>query len=72
MTLSQDHSLLFAVNAEAELFRPFVVGDKLELRDVESTVRQRAGRRGTIWTVCLCVNFAGNSNVVGFRWTMAN
>lgn len=67
LTLSQDHSLLFAVNAGSGTVSSFEVGDTLELRDVEPTGGAAPVAVAQSDDLVYVLNFAGNSNVVGFR-----
>ncbi len=66
LTLSQDHSLLFAVNAGSGTVSSFLVSDKLELRDVKSTEGSAPVAVAQSGRLVYVLNFAGNSNVVGF------
>ncbi|MDQ2844750.1 MAG: beta-propeller fold lactonase family protein [Acidobacteriota bacterium] len=68
LTLSQDHSLLFAVNAgsgEICVFR--VSGAKLDLTQVVSSGGSAPVAVAQHDNLVYVVNFAGNSNVVGFH-----
>jgi 6-phosphogluconolactonase len=72
LTMSQDRSLLFAVNAGSGNVSVFQVkGDRLRLRDLipsgGSAPVAVAERDGLVYVL----NFAGNSNVTGFRLNYA-
>jgi 6-phosphogluconolactonase len=68
LTLSQDHSLLFAVNAgsgDLSVFR--VNGANLELLQVASSGGSAPVAVAQHGSLVYVINFAGNSNVVGFN-----
>lgn len=68
LTLSQDHSLLFAVNAgtgNVSVFR--VNGANLELVQVVSSGGSAPVAIAQQGNLVYVINFAGNSNVVGFH-----
>ena len=68
LTLSDDRSLLFAVNTatgDLSVFR--VRGAKLELAQVVSTGGSAPVAVAQYGDLVYVINFAGNSNVVGFR-----
>jgi 6-phosphogluconolactonase len=68
LTLSQDHSLLFAVNAgsgDISVFR--VSGANLELLQVASSGGSAPVAVAQHGSLVYVINFAGNSNVVGFN-----
>jgi len=68
LTLSQDHSLLFAVNAgtgNLSVFR--VSGANLELLQVASSGGSAPVAVAQHGSLVYVINFAGNSNVVGFN-----
>ena len=68
LTLSQDHSLLFAVNAgsgDISVFR--VNGANLELLQVASSGGSAPVAVAQHGSLVYVINFAGNSNVVGFN-----
>jgi 6-phosphogluconolactonase len=68
LTLSQDHSLLFAVNAGSGEISSFRVdGPKLNLADVKPTSGSAPVAVAEHGGLVYVLNFAGNSNVVGFR-----
>jgi len=68
LTLSQDHSLLFAVNTgtgDLSVFR--VNGANLELVQVASSGGSAPVAIAQHGSLVYVINFAGNSNVVGFN-----
>jgi 6-phosphogluconolactonase len=68
LTLSQDHSLLFAVNAgtgDLSVFR--VNGANLEVLQVVSSGGSAPVAVAQHGSLVYVINFAGNSNVVGFN-----
>ena len=68
LTLSQDHSLLFAVNAGAGNLSVFRVnGANLELLQVASSGGAAPVAVAQHGSLVYVINFAGNSNVVGFN-----
>ncbi len=68
LTLSTDHSLLFAVNAGSGTVSSFRVdGPKLELADVKPTEGSAPVSVAQFGNLVYVLNFAGNSNVMGFR-----
>jgi 6-phosphogluconolactonase len=69
LTLSQDHSLLFAANAgtgDLSVFR--VNGAKLALVQVVSSGGSAPVAIAQHGNLVYVINFAGNSNVVGFQF----
>jgi 6-phosphogluconolactonase len=67
LTLSDDHSLLFAVNAGSGEISSFLVdGPKLWLVDVKPSGGSAPVAIAQHGTLLYVLNFAGNSNVVGF------
>jgi 6-phosphogluconolactonase len=72
LTMSQDHSLLFAVNAgsgNVSVFR--VKGDRLKLGDVVPSGGSAPVAVAEWEGLVYVLNFAGNSNVTGFRLNYA-
>jgi 6-phosphogluconolactonase (cycloisomerase 2 family) len=67
LTLSDDHSLLFAVNAGSGEISSFLVdGPKLLLVDVKPSGGSAPVAIAQHGTLLYALNFAGNSSVVGF------
>lgn len=72
LTLSQDHSLLFAVNAGSGNISVFrVTGDRLKLGGVTPSGGSAPVAVAEWDDLVYVVNFAGNSNVTGFRLNSA-
>ncbi len=72
LTLSQDRSLLFAVNAgsgDISVFR--VKGDRLKLQDVAPSGGSAPVAIAQWDNLVYVLNVAGNSNVIGFRLNYA-
>jgi 6-phosphogluconolactonase len=68
LILTQDHSILLAVNAGSGQISTFLVnGPFLRLIDVESTGGSAPVSVAQWGDLVYVLNFAGNSNVVGFR-----
>ena len=68
LTFSQDHALLFAVNAGSGKLSSFrVEGPKLELADVKPTGGSAPVAVAEHGGLVYVLNFAGNSDVVGFK-----
>jgi 6-phosphogluconolactonase (cycloisomerase 2 family) len=68
LTLSQDHSVLLAVNAGSGQISSFLVnGPHLRLADVEPSGGSAPVAVAEWGNVVYVLNFAGNSNVTGFR-----
>jgi 6-phosphogluconolactonase (cycloisomerase 2 family) len=68
LTLSQDHALLFAVNAgSGELSSFRVEGPRLELSDVRHTGGSAPVAVAEHGGLVYVLNFAGNSGVTGFK-----
>lgn len=68
LTLSQDHALLFAVNAGSGKLSSFRVdGPRLELADVKPTGGSAPVAVAEHGGLVYVLNFAGNSDVVGFK-----
>ncbi len=68
LTLSQDHSVLLAVNAGSGEISSFLVnGPDLRLVDVKPSGGSAPVAVAEWGNVVYVLNFAGNSNVVGFR-----
>ena len=68
LTLSQDHSLLFAVNAGSGEISSFRVdGPRLELADVKPSGGSAPVAVAEHGGLVYVLNFAGNSDVVGFK-----
>jgi 6-phosphogluconolactonase len=68
LTLSHDHSVLLAVNAGSGEISSFLVdGPKLFLADVEPTGGSAPVAVAQWGDLVYVLNFAGNSNVVGFQ-----
>ncbi len=68
LTLSQDHSLLFAVNAGSGKLSSFRVdGPRLELADVKPSGGAAPVAVAEHGGLVYVLNFAGNSDVVGFK-----
>jgi 6-phosphogluconolactonase len=68
LTLSEDHALLFAVNAGSGEISSFSVdGPNLQLVDVQPSRGSAPVAIAQHGNLLYVLNFAGNSNVVGFR-----
>jgi 6-phosphogluconolactonase (cycloisomerase 2 family) len=68
LTLSQDHSVLLAVNAGSGEISSFLVnGPKLRLVDVKPSGGSAPVAVAESGNLIYVLNFAGNSNVVGFH-----
>jgi 6-phosphogluconolactonase len=73
LTLSQDHSLLFAVNTGSGEISSFLVdGPRLLLADVEPTGGSAPVAVAQWGDFVYVLNFAGNSSVVGFQLSDGN
>jgi 6-phosphogluconolactonase len=68
LTLSQDHSVLLAVNAGSGEISSFLVdGPRLRLADVKPSGGSAPVAVAEWGNVVYVLNFAGNSNVIGFH-----